>query len=84
MDPIIIIIGIQFLIHKHDSKNLETARELGVKSDLDYVRSQIIAELENTYGISEKTALAMNQMEDRDQYSASVIQASLDAVQSVE
>ena len=69
---------------KRYDKYLETARELGVKSDLDYVRSQIIAELENTYGISEKTALAMNQMEDRDQYSASVIQASLDAVQSVE
>lgn len=67
---------------KRYDKYLETARELGVKSDLDHVRSQIVRELEDTYGIAEKDALSMIQIEDREQYSKSVIQAALFATEN--
>lgn len=67
---------------KRYDKYLETARELGVKSDLDHVRSQIVKELEDTYGIAEKDALSMIQIEDREQYSKSVIEAALFATEN--
>ena len=50
-------------------KYLALATELGIESDLDYVRAQILAVLERTYGVSERDALHLMEIEDQTEYS---------------
>jgi len=55
-------------IERYD-KYIEYATMLGIKSDLDYVRGQILAELENVFHISESELKEIIQMEDAEEYS---------------
>lgn len=57
-------------------KYIAKAKKLGIKSDLDYVRNQILGELESKYNISEKEAEGLNQYSDQAQYSIEVINAT--------
>ena len=50
-------------------KYIALARQLGINTDLDYVRGQIMSELQSTYGISEREALELMGMVDRQEYS---------------
>ena len=50
-------------------KYIALARQLGIHTDLDYVRKQIMAELQKVYGISEREALELMDMVDRQEYS---------------
>ena len=50
-------------------KYIALARQLGIHTDLDYVRKQIMAELQNVYGVSEREALELMEMTDRQDYS---------------
>lgn len=56
-------------------KYIAKAKELGIKSDLDYVRNQIIAELESKFSITEKDAKLLNKNSDQAQYSLEIINA---------
>ena len=51
------------------NKYIALARQLGIHTDLDYVRKQIMAELQKVYGISEREALELMDMTDRQEYS---------------
>lgn len=42
---------------KRYDKYIESGKELGIESDLNYVKSQILSELKNSYQLSEKEAL---------------------------
>ncbi len=61
---------------KRYDKYIALARELGIESDLRYVRRQILAELKRTYNITEKKALQLNSIEDQEEYSSKVIHAA--------
>ena len=50
-------------------KYIALARQLGIHTDLDYVRKQIMAELQKVYGVSEREALELMEMTDRQEYS---------------
>lgn len=50
-------------------KYIALARQLGIHTDLDYVRKQIMAELQNIYGVDEREALELMEMTDRQDYS---------------
>ena len=50
-------------------KYIALARQLGIHTDLDYVRKQIMAELQNVYGVSEREALELMEMTDKQDYS---------------
>lgn len=65
---------------KRYDKYISDARELGIESDLDYVRKQILAELKRTYQISESEAVALNEIKDRNEYSEKVINTAEAAV----
>lgn len=54
---------------KRYDKYIYLASKLGIKTDLDYVRGQILAELKNVFGISEEEAMKINSIEDMDEYS---------------
>ena len=51
------------------NKYIALARQLGIHTDLDYVRKQIMAELQSIYGIPEREALDLMGMVDRQEYS---------------
>ena len=51
---------------------LDQASELGVKSDLQYVKSQILEELEEKYNLDEESAKKITSMEDQEKYSDKV------------
>lgn len=53
-------------------KHIEAAQSLGIQSDLDYVRGQILGELKSTYNLSEKRAMALTEIEDKDEYSENI------------
>ncbi len=53
-------------------KYIELATMLGIKSDLDYVREQIIAELDNIFKLSEKEAMKLIKSSDMTEYSTRV------------
>lgn len=59
-------------------KHIEKAADLGIKSDLDYVKEQILAKLEKQFNITEKEAAALNDSEDQTQYSIKVINTVLE------
>ena len=50
-------------------KYIALARQLGIHTDLDYVRKQIMAELQSVYGVDEREALELMDMADRQDYS---------------
>ena len=50
-------------------KYIALARQLGIHTDLDYVRKQIMAELQSVYGVPEREALELMDMTDRQDYS---------------
>ena len=51
---------------------LEQASELGVKSDLQYVKSQILEELQEKYNLDEEGAKKITGIEDQEKYSDKV------------
>ena len=51
---------------------LEQASELGVKSDLQYVKSQILEELDEKYNLDEESAKKITSVEDQEKYSDKV------------
>lgn len=57
---------------KRYDKYIELATMLGIKTDLDYVREQILAELNEVYNLSEKEALKLNSYDDMIEYSLEV------------
>ena len=50
-------------------KYIALARQLGIHTDLDYVRKQIMAELQSVYGVPEREALELMDMTDKQDYS---------------
>lgn len=50
-------------------KYIALAKQLGIHTDLDYVRKQIMAELQKVYGVPEREALELMDMTDRQEYS---------------
>jgi hypothetical protein len=63
---------------KRYDKYIELATILGIKTDLDYVRNQILAELENVFNLSEKDALQMLKYDSMDEYSLEVYDVVLE------
>jgi len=59
-------------------KYLELATILGIKQDLDYVRDQIIAELNNVFHIAEADALQIINSDSQTQYSLQVYDVVLE------
>lgn len=51
---------------------IELATLLGIESDLDYVREQILAELKNEFKLSKKEALKLNKIGNMKEYSLKV------------
>lgn len=54
---------------------IDTAVSLGIKEDMDSLKSQILVELENKYNIKEKEALAITFTEDKDEYTKYILNA---------
>ena len=52
---------------------LEQASELGVKSDLQYVKSQILEELDEKYNLDEESAKKITSVENQEKYSDKVL-----------
>ncbi len=63
---------------KRYDKHIKTAADLGIKSDLDYVKEQILDKLDKQFNITEKEAAALNDSEDQTQYSIKVINTVLE------
>ena len=59
-------------------KYIELATMLGIESDLDYVRWQILAELKNEFKLSEKEAMKIISYEDQKTYSLAVYDVVLE------
>lgn len=57
---------------KRYNKYIELADLLGIKTDMDYVRKQILAELNKAFKVSEKEAMKMIKIEDMKEYSLRV------------
>jgi hypothetical protein len=57
---------------KRYDKYIELAKTLGIQSDLDYVRNQILTELDKVYNVSEKQAIKINSSDDMKVYSLEV------------
>lgn len=53
-------------------KYITYATQIGIKSDLNYVRKQIMTELDDTYEMSERDALVLMGIIDKKEYSESV------------
>jgi hypothetical protein len=53
-------------------KYIDVANDLGIEKDLNYVRTQIITELDKKFNISETEAKALYNTEDQTQYSINV------------
>lgn len=62
---------------KRYDKYLTTAKQLGIVSDLQYVRKQIITELNSTYNLSEEEAYAIINAASQEEYSKKVISAAV-------
>ncbi len=57
---------------KRYEKYSALADELGIKSDLDYVRGQMLAELERVYGIKEREAINLTEIKDSVEYTTRI------------
>ena len=58
-------------------KYIKSATKLGIKSDLKYVRKQIIGELKSEFNIKEEEAVSLINCEDQVQYSINIFDAVL-------
>jgi hypothetical protein len=63
---------------KRYDKYIELATMLGIESDLNYVRNQILAELGNEFNLSEKAAINMTKMDSMKEYSLKVYDVVLE------
>ena len=66
---------------KRYDKYIELATMLGIKTDLDYVRSQILGELNNVFMLTEEEAVAMNSYENMSEYSMEVFDVVLENIE---
>lgn len=64
-------------IERYD-KYIKRATKLGIKTDMNYVKKQILAELKQEFNISEEEAVALNNSENQTQYSINVINTVLE------
>ena len=62
-------------LEKYDN-HLEAAGQLGVVDDLDYVRAQIVVELQTVFSLNEKEAYAIIDTVTQEEYSQKVIKAA--------
>ncbi|ROR29467.1 hypothetical protein EDD66_103405 [Mobilisporobacter senegalensis] len=62
-------------LNRYD-KYIDLAKELGIETDLNYVRDQILSELKNSYQLSEEEALDILKSEDQTTYSKKVYDAA--------
>lgn len=62
-------------------KYIELATMLGINTDLDYVREQIIAELDNVFHLSEEAAMGILKNENQAEYSIDVYDVVLENIQ---
>lgn len=60
-------------LYRYD-KYITYATQIGIKSDLNYVRKQIISEFSEIYGMSERDALVLMGITDQQEYSERVYQ----------
>jgi tetratricopeptide (TPR) repeat protein len=63
---------------KRYDKYIEFATIIGIKTDLDYVRGQILAELKNVFNLSEKDAVKIISMDNMEDYSSEVYNVVLE------
>lgn len=63
---------------KRYDKYIKLATMLGIRTDMNYVRDQIIAELKNKFKLSEEDALKMINIEDMKEYSVKVYNVALE------
>lgn len=63
---------------KRYDKYIELASLMGIKTDMDYVRKQILAELKDEFNLSEKDALKINNIEDMKEYSLKIYDVALE------
>lgn len=61
-------------------KYIELATMLGIKTDLDYVREQIVAELYNVFSLTEEQAISIINSESQAKYSLAVYDVILDNI----
>lgn len=61
-------------------KYVELATMLGIKTDLDYVRNQIVAELYNVFSLTEEEAINILNSENQAKYSISVYDVVLENI----
>ena len=59
-------------------KYIELATMLGIDSDLNYVRNQILAELDNEFKLTEKNAMKIISYNDRKEYSLAVYDVAME------
>jgi hypothetical protein len=59
-------------------KYIELATMLGIESDLDYVRSQILAELSNVFNLTEEEAIQILSFDNMEDYSLAVYDVVLE------
>lgn len=64
-------------------KYLDSAKELGIKKNLDSIKKSILEELTTTFGVTAKEAKKLNAIEDQTQYSLDVISIALENVDKV-
>ena len=57
---------------------IDVAKNLGIKTDLDYVREQILTELKRKFKLSEKNAIKLANMKDQTKYSREVYDVILE------
>lgn len=63
---------------KRYDKYIELATALGIKSDLDYVRDQILAELNHVFRLSEQDAVAILDSDSQKDYSVAIYDVVLE------
>ncbi len=63
---------------KRYDKYIELAKLLDIKTDMDYVRDQLLVELDTVFNLSEKEALKINLIEDMEDYSIKVYELAYD------
>ncbi|CRZ33743.1 hypothetical protein DFR55_1032 [Herbinix hemicellulosilytica] len=65
---------------KRYDKYIELATMLGIKEDMDYIRSQIVDELYHVFSLTEKEALDIISLENKEDYSVAVYEAVNDII----
>ena len=65
---------------KRYEKYIEHAENLGIKSDLDYVRKHMLTELKRKFNLSEKRAMKLVSMKDQTKYSIKIYDIVLENI----